>query len=81
MGTPVQQSPLASFTNASDRTDITTFFNELSSLVGHILKFSVLIIDKDMNTQITNVAYTTCLVAMVNILKNFLSRTGCIPKL
>ena len=39
-------------TNASDETDITTFYNELSSLVGHIPKHNVLIIGRDMNAHI-----------------------------
>ena len=36
-------------TNASDEMEIITFYNELSSLVQHILKHNVLIIGGDMN--------------------------------
>ena len=39
-------------TNASDKTDVITFYNELSSLVWSILKHNVLIICGDTNGQI-----------------------------
>ena len=39
-------------TNVNDKTGIITFYNELSSLVPHILKHNILIITGDMNTQI-----------------------------
>ena len=39
-------------TNASDESDITTFYNELSSLARHTPKHNVLIIGGDMNAQI-----------------------------
>ena len=38
-------------TNVSDKTDITAFYNELSSLVWHIHKH-ILIIGGDVNIQI-----------------------------
>ena len=38
-------------TNASDETDIITFYNELSSLVRHIPKYGVLTSGEDMNAQ------------------------------
>ena len=38
--------------DASDETEIITFYNELSSLVRSIPKHNVLIIDGDMNAQI-----------------------------
>ena len=38
-------------TNASDETDIITFYNKLSSLVQHIPKHNTLIISGDMNAQ------------------------------
>ena len=41
-------------TNAGDETDITIFYNELSSFVRHIPKHNVLIIGKDINAQIDN---------------------------
>ena len=37
--------------DARNETDITDFYNELSSLVWHISKHSVLINNKDMNRQ------------------------------
>ena len=37
-------------TNASDETDLITFYNELSSLVHSIPKHNVLIIGGDINT-------------------------------
>ena len=36
---------------ASDETDITTFYDELSSLARHIHKHNVLVIGGDMNAQ------------------------------
>ena len=39
-------------TNASDETDLNTFYNELSSLVRSIPKHNVLIIGWNMNVQI-----------------------------
>ena len=59
-------------TNASDETDLINFYNELSSLVGMILKHNILIIGGDRNAQIdknqpTNSAYITCLTEMGNI--------------
>ena len=39
-------------TNARDEMDLTTFYNELSSLVRSILKHNVLVIGGDMNAQI-----------------------------
>ena len=39
-------------TNASDKTDLITFYNDQSSLVRSILKHNVLIIRGDMNAQI-----------------------------
>ena len=39
-------------TNINDETDITTFYNELSSLAWHISKYHVLIVDGDTNGQI-----------------------------
>ena len=44
--------PCNSSTNASDKTNITTFYDGLSSLARHILKHNVLIISGDMNAQI-----------------------------
>ena len=41
-----------SFTTISNESDITTFYNELSSLVRRITKHNVLIIDEGMNAQI-----------------------------
>ena len=38
--------------NASNETDLITFYNELSSLVRSIPKHNILIIGRDMNTQI-----------------------------
>ena len=38
--------------NASDKTDLVTFYNELYSIVRSILKYNVLIIGRDMNAQI-----------------------------
>ena len=38
--------------DASDKTDITTFYDLLSSLARYIPKHNVLIISGDMNTQI-----------------------------
>ena len=40
-------------TNGSDKIDIITFYNELSSFVRRIPKHNDLIIDGDMNAQIT----------------------------
>ena len=42
-----------SHTDASDETDIITFYDELSSLVRHIPKHNLLIIGGDMNAQIS----------------------------
>ena len=39
-------------TNASDETDLDTFYKELSSLVRSIPKHNVLIIGRDMNAEI-----------------------------
>ena len=39
-------------TNASDKMDLITFYNKLSSLVHSILKHNVLIISGNMNVQI-----------------------------
>ena len=39
-------------TNVSDETNITTSYNNLSSLVLHILKCNILIISGDLNAQI-----------------------------
>ena len=41
-----------SSTNGSDETDITTFYNELSSLVWYITKHKTLIISGGLNAQI-----------------------------
>ena len=41
-----------SHTNASDETDLDTFYNELFFLVCSIAKHNVLIIGGDMNAQI-----------------------------
>ena len=38
-----------SSTNASDETDITTFYNGLSFLAEHIPKYNIEIIDGDMH--------------------------------
>ena len=38
--------------NASDKTHISTFYNELSFFVWHILEYKVLIIGGDMNAWI-----------------------------
>ena len=40
-----------SITNASDETDIITFYNELFFLVQHIRKHNFLIVGRDMNAQ------------------------------
>ena len=40
-------------TNASDETDLITFYNELSSLVRSIPKHNVLIIGGDLNSRIS----------------------------
>ena len=40
-------------TNTYDETYITTFYNELSSFVQHILKHNVLIFSGDINTHIS----------------------------
>ena len=40
-----------SSTNASDETDLDTFYNELSSLVHSIPKHNILIIGGDMNAK------------------------------
>ena len=58
-------------TNTRDETDLTTFSNELPSLVRNIPKHNVLIIGGDMNAQIgqdetRNSAYTTCQTEMGN---------------
>ena len=56
-----------SFTNASDETDIITFYNELSSLVWHIPRHNNLIIAEAMNTQIGKDKNNIfCLIEMVN---------------
>ena len=39
-------------TNVSDKTNLITFYNELSSLVHSIPKHNVLIINRDINAQI-----------------------------
>ena len=39
-------------TNGNDETDLNTFYNELSSLIGSIHRHHVLIIGGDMNSQI-----------------------------
>ena len=39
-------------TNADDETDLITFYNKLHSLIRFIPKHNVLIIGRDMNTQI-----------------------------
>ena len=41
-----------SLTNASDETDLITFFNELSTFVCSIPKHNILIISDDINAQI-----------------------------
>ena len=41
-----------SLTNTSDKSDLTTFYNELSSLVRHIPTHNVLILKEDMNVDI-----------------------------
>ena len=38
-------------TKANNKTDIITFYNEISSLVRHILEHNVLTIGRDMNAQ------------------------------
>ena len=58
--------------NASDKMDIITFYNELSSLVQHIPKCNILIIGGDMNIHvgkdgISKSTYTTCQIEMGNI--------------
>ena len=40
-------------TNTNDETDVSTLYNVLSSPVRHIPKHNVLIIDWDMNAQIS----------------------------
>ena len=40
-------------TNASDETDITTFYNELFSIIHHIPKHNIQIISADMNALIS----------------------------
>ena len=54
MVTLAQKTSLAtySFSYASFETDMTTFYNELSSLVWHIPKHNVLIIGGNINAQI-----------------------------
>ena len=44
--------PYYSPTNASDETDLITFYNKLSSLVRSIPQHNVLILGVDMNAQI-----------------------------
>ena len=39
-------------TNATNETDITTFYNELSFFVQHIPKHNVLFIERDLNADI-----------------------------
>ena len=51
------------FTDASDETDLDTFYNELSSFVRSMPKYNVLIIGGDLiaqklKTKSTNSAYT-----------------------
>ena len=41
------------YTNASDKKDMTTWYNEVSSLVGHIPKLNSLIIGGSMNAQMS----------------------------
>ena len=41
-----------SLTNVSDEIGITTFYDRLFSLFGHITKYNLLIIDGDMNEQV-----------------------------
>ena len=41
-----------SLTNVSEETDLISFYDELSLLVRNILKHNVLVIGRDMNTQI-----------------------------
>ena len=42
-----------SLTNDGDETDITTFYDGISSLIRHIPKYTILIIGGDMNVQIS----------------------------
>ena len=51
MATPAQQSFPATGAD-SDETDLSAFYNELSSIVRSILKHNVLIIGGDMNVPI-----------------------------
>ena len=41
-----------SLTNVSEKTELVTFYDELSSLVRSILKHNMLVIGGDMNAQI-----------------------------
>ena len=65
-------------TNASDKTHITTFYNDIYSLVWYIPKHNVLIIGGNMNVQIgkdgnDNTIHQT---EMEDIKLHFVGRTG-----
>ena len=65
--------------NASDETNIITFYNELSSLVRNIPKHDVLSIDGDMNVQIgkdESFIYTIRQRETGNVKQTFHSKTG-----
>ena len=53
-------NPCYNPTNASNEKDITTFYNELSSLVRHIPKHNVLMVGREMNTHIVKGGNNFC---------------------
>ena len=80
MPTPTQKSSFVTVpTNARDKLCISTFYNDLSSLFGHIPKDNILVIDRDKDAQfskseIKNSAYTARQNEIINILWIFQSR-------
>ena len=54
-------------TNASDKSDITIFYNELSSLAQHVLIIGGDMHAKQEKMKTINFAYTVCQTEMANI--------------